>query len=99
MPENKAWKGWVKAFGSAGVALGALIAYASTRDWFIHQVSMYYVGFFEGFCATVIAFLFAIRFGDAINEVVLGLRELGRKSKLRKVRKESRQHKRKQNQQ
>ena len=93
MSENKAWKSWGNAFVTALASIIALVAYASTREWIIQHVGVYYVGFLEGFGAMVLIILFAIRYGDAITEFVLGIRELGKKSAMRKVRKESRRHK------
>lgn len=90
---TKMWKSWVRSFGWALGALVALIAYASTRDYFIQSTNIYIVGYVEGAFTMIVIFLFAVKYGDALNEVYFGLRELGRKRIEREEQKENQSQK------
>jgi hypothetical protein len=95
---KKAWKSWVKAFAGALAFLIALITYASTRDYFIQNTNIYYVAFFEGACSMILIFLFAVKYGDSINEAYLGLRELGQRRLVQEEQKETQKHTQTENQ-
>ncbi len=81
-PNKKAWKSWAKAFFGALIFLVALIAYVSTREYVVQSIGIYFTGVFEGGASMILVFFFAVKYGDSINEVYLGLRELGHKRLL-----------------
>jgi hypothetical protein len=81
MPSRKARKSIIKALSRIVAFLVALIAYASNRDWLLQRIDHYFVGYFEGICSLVIFFILIEKYGDAISEVIMGLRTLGSKHK------------------
>jgi hypothetical protein len=87
LTKKKALSSWVKAFFQAIVAISAFIAYGSQRVWFIEKTNSWFVGFFEGICAMIIIFFLADKYGDAVNEVYQGLRELGHQRITREAKK------------
>jgi hypothetical protein len=97
-PNKKAWKSWIKAFSGALVFLVALVAYVSTREYVIQTIGIYLTGVFEGGASMIMAFLFAVKYGDSINEVYLGLRELGHKRLLLEEQKQIQEDKKNDNQ-
>jgi hypothetical protein len=92
MPPRKAWKSMTKAFSRTAAFLVALIAYASNRDWLMQRMDRYIVGYFEGICSLIVVLLLIVKYGDAISEVVIGIRVLGRRHKKEKKRRKKAKH-------
>ena len=84
---RNALKAWVKSFFWVITSSLAFIAYASRRDWLLNALdnNLYYLGFFEGICSIALVFYLADKYGDAIDEIYLGIRELGSQRKKREA--------------
>ncbi|MCR3907140.1 MAG: hypothetical protein NUK62_08970 [Tenericutes bacterium] len=75
---------WIAAFFKAIVGTSGLIMYFNIREWFTGFVGgIWQVGFFEGLATMVIVFYYVDKYGDSIQEMYLGLRELGQQRKNR----------------
>ncbi len=77
----------IRAFFQAIIATSAFVAYLIQRDWFINATNLWFVGFYDGATAMITVFVFADRYGEAIHESYLGLRELGHRRKTQEVEK------------
>lgn len=65
----------------------SLIEYGQGRNWFRSVIGGDWdLGFFEGVIVAVFVFAFIRKYGSVIDDIVLGLRELGhqRKDRLQK---------------
>lgn len=81
-------KVWIAAFFKVIVSVAGLIMYFNVRDWFTEAIGgLWQVGFFEGIATIVIIYYYADKYGDSIQEVYLGLRELGHQRKIREDKK------------
>ncbi len=93
LTEKSAIKRWINVFFRAIIKIVALIAYGSRRNWlreffintwFLNNVDHnWLLGFFEGTVTMVIVYYFLNKYSEAVEEAILGLRELGRKRKKR----------------
>lgn len=91
MTTNNFIQKWIKALAKAALNIVALVAYGSRREWLLTFFSNldflkgfdhnWLLGFFEGTITMTIVYYFINKYGQAISETILGLRELARSRK------------------
>ena len=64
--------------------LSSVVAYESNRAWLIQTIGCYYTGYAEGIGSLLIIVYIITKYGDAIDEIILGLRAKGRNNRKRK---------------
>ena len=74
MHSNKNLKDTLAIMCKVATFLVAVIAYGSNRAWLIQRIGNYYTGYFEGVCSLLIIGYIAIKYGDAINELILRIK-------------------------
>jgi len=82
---------WVNSFFRAFISIVGFITYLRLREWYIPIIqNMWLVGFFEGAGAIAIVNYYADKYGDSIQDIYLGLRELASQRRVRKNKKYNR---------
>jgi len=87
---NHKARDWLSTTIKVVLFIFALIGYGRVgRDWLRDFLGgEWQLGFFEGAVVTVIIFVLVKKYGSAIDDVILGLRELGRQRRVQIVQEE-----------
>ena len=83
MSKKKIVKDWGRTLVEVVLFIFTLIEYGSQgRDWLKVQLKGEWgIGFFEGLVVVIFFYYLLKTYGSVINEILIGLRELGRQSK------------------
>ena len=74
----------LKGFSRGIVTIISLLSYIKIKEWFIpHFGKIWLIGYFEGLVTMIIICILAEKYSEAIYEIYLGLRELGRLRRIR----------------